>query len=164
MLWTISHRADRKARLIADRHYNRQKPGTPQFMPTGSCVVFYCRGAVWGTSWPQAAYTQHAWPGAWNNSLFRNESDLLSSTLIRQAVAATRWHYELRTARRCTPPLGMITFVDPAVVPGFFERGVLKWGYCSNGPALRRAAGLRAACTCSSCPPATCPTHSRHSV
>jgi len=29
VLWQLSHRADPKARDIADRHYNRQKIGTP---------------------------------------------------------------------------------------------------------------------------------------
>lgn len=28
MLWKKSNRADPKARAVADRHYNRQKPGT----------------------------------------------------------------------------------------------------------------------------------------
>jgi hypothetical protein len=39
MIWRLSHRADPFARLIADRHYNRQKIGTPQFVPPGRCMV-----------------------------------------------------------------------------------------------------------------------------
>ena len=35
MNWTVSHRADPSAVKLADRHYNRQKPGTPQFVPHG---------------------------------------------------------------------------------------------------------------------------------
>lgn len=38
MRWCTSNRADPAAARLADRHYNRQKPGTPQFVPTGSCV------------------------------------------------------------------------------------------------------------------------------
>ncbi len=41
MIWHISHRADPFARDIADRHYNRQKIGSPQFVPPGRCLV--CR-------------------------------------------------------------------------------------------------------------------------
>ena len=39
-------------------------------------------------------------------SAFRNEGDVLSSTLIREALAATRWKYPT------LPSLGMITFVN----------------------------------------------------
>jgi hypothetical protein len=58
------------------------------------------------TSWPLADYVKHAWAGAWINSTFRNEGAGLSSELIREAVAATRWYYG------DPPTLGMVTFVD----------------------------------------------------
>jgi hypothetical protein len=45
--------------------------------------------ALWVTSWPFAEFTKHEWAGAWVNSLFRNESDHLSSDMIRAAVAAS---------------------------------------------------------------------------
>ena len=44
------------------------------------------------------------------NSLFRNEGAGLSSELISEAVAATRWRWPH------TPELGMITFVNEAKV------------------------------------------------
>lgn len=108
VIWKLSTRARSDSREIADRHYNRQKPGTTQFVPTGSCLVLHssCGRALWVTSWPRAEYVRHAWPGAWINSLFRNEGAGLSSELIRQAVAATRAHYGE------PPALGMVTFVD----------------------------------------------------
>lgn len=62
--------------------------------------------AVWGTSWPFAEYVRHAWAGAWMNSLFRNESERLSSELIREAVAHTLAFFG------DPPALGMVTFVD----------------------------------------------------
>lgn len=104
----MSHRFDPEVLPMADRHYNRQKVGTPQFVPPGRCVVFKTAGvkALWVSSWPFAEYTKHAWPGAWINSLFRNEGAGLSSELIREAVAATL--AEWPTA----PALGMVTFVD----------------------------------------------------
>ena len=108
MRWFLSHRADPLARVIADRHYNRQKPGTPQFVPPGRCLVLLTAAAdaLWITSWPFAQYVKHAWAGAWVCSCFRNEGSELSSELIREAVAATRWRYGE------PPSLGMITFVN----------------------------------------------------
>jgi len=108
MNWIRSHRADPIARQLADRHYNRQKIGSPQFVPPGRCLVLRTAAgdAVWVTSWPLAAYVKHAWAGAWVNSLFRNESPHLSSTLIRQAVAYTRGHWSE------VPTRGMVTFVN----------------------------------------------------
>lgn len=109
MNWRLSNRADPVARVLADRHYNRQKIGATQFVPPGRCVVLVIpEVAFWITSWPFMAYVKHAWAGAWVCSAFRNERPDLhrSSDLIREAVQATRaiwpdppWH-------------GMITFVD----------------------------------------------------
>lgn len=117
MTWELSHRSDRKARLIADRHYNRQTPGSPQFVPPGRCCVLYASDgdgqALWVTSWPFAEYTKHDWAGAWVNTLFRNEGAGLSSTLIREAIAATRWfHQHTPSWTGPVPDLGLITFVD----------------------------------------------------
>lgn len=120
--WRLSHRADPRAVAIADRHYNRQKIGSPQFVPPGRCVVLLNDDeggrALWVTSWPFAEYVKHAWAGAWVNSLFRNESRWLSSLLIREAVAITRGIWE-------PPPLGLITFVDARKV-----RSKRDPGYC----------------------------------
>lgn len=112
MIWCKSHRADRRALLLADRHYNRQKPGTPQFVPPGKCLVLLSpdADALWVSSAPIAAYVKHAWAGAWMCTMFRNESPHLSSDLIRQAVSASRFVWG-------DPPLlGMVTFVDPTRV------------------------------------------------
>jgi hypothetical protein len=76
MHWHLSHRADPVTRAIADRHYNRQKIGTDQFVPPGRCVVLRTDlgDAFWVTSWPFARFTKHDWAGAWVCSAFRNES------------------------------------------------------------------------------------------
>lgn len=107
MNWQLSHRFDKHALPIADSHYNRQKPGSPQFVPPGRCIVLLTRNAdaLWVTSWPFAEYVRHAWAGAWVNSLFCNRSTTLSSTLILEAIAASRTLFNV-------PPLGMVTFVD----------------------------------------------------
>lgn len=121
MYWHLSDRADPPAARLADRHYNRQHPGSPQFVPPGRCLVLLAESgqAVWVTSWPFAEYVKHEWAGAWVNSLFRNEARHLhlSSDLIRQAVAATR------AVWGDPPALGMVTFVDAGKVrsthPGY---------------------------------------------
>jgi hypothetical protein len=108
--WRASYRADPDALILADRHYNRQKIGSPQFVPPGRCLVLLseCKQALWVTSWPFAEYVRHGWAGAWMNSLFRNEGAGLSSELIRAAISATRGHWPE------IPSLGVVTFVDAA--------------------------------------------------
>lgn len=108
MKWALSHRFDKAALPLADRHYNRRKVGSPQFVPPGRNIVLLteCREALWVTSWPFAEFVRHAWAGAWVCSLFRNEGSTLSSELIREAVSATRWVYG------DPPALGFITFVN----------------------------------------------------
>lgn len=107
MHWQLSDRADPVARKLADKHYNRQNPDSPNFVPPGRCLVLRTEAgdAFWVTSWPFAEWVRHDWGGAWVCSAFRNESDVLSSVLVTEAVAATR-------ARWPIPDLGMITFVD----------------------------------------------------
>jgi hypothetical protein len=106
--WRLSDRADPRAVAIADRHYNRQKVGTPQFVPPGRCLVLLTpdADALWVTSWPYAEYVRHAWAGAWVNSCFRREGGVQASDLIREAVAITHWYFG-------TPPAeGFVTFID----------------------------------------------------
>lgn len=94
---------------LADRHYSRRKHGSPQFVaPARNVVLVTPAGdALWVSRWPEPHLVKHAWPGAWECATFRNESPALSSELIREAVAATRWKWG------DPPELGMITFVDP---------------------------------------------------
>jgi hypothetical protein len=124
-MWERSHRADPRALPLADRHYNRQKVGSPQFVPPGSCLVLLTPGAdaVWVTSWPKAEFVKHEWAGAWMNSLFRNESALRASDLIRAAVAETLGYYGR------PPDLGMVTFIDRAEVRPTRVRGRDVWGW-----------------------------------
>ena len=121
MQWCLSNRADRRARALADRHYNRQRVGTRQFVPPGRCIVLLSKkhDALWVSSYPYAAYVRHAWAGAWICSCFRNESACLSSVLIMQAVAVTRQIWG------APPEIGMITFVDTRYV-----RKKRDWGRC----------------------------------
>lgn len=113
MNWYQTNRADKSAALVADRHYTRQSIGSRQFVPPGRCLVLRTRdyGALWVTSWPIAKYVKHDWRGPWICSLFRNESrEILSSQLINEAVAATRWYWPT------VPDEGFVTFVNPSCV------------------------------------------------
>ena len=119
--WRLSHRGEPAALKIADKHYSRQKPGTPQFVKPGRCIVFMANdhSALWVTSWPYAQYVKHEWAGAWENSLFHRitDSPYLARDLIEQAVAVTRFLYGP------PPELGIITIIDPRKVrstnPGY---------------------------------------------
>ena len=62
--------------------------------------------------WVRDAWV-HETPGTWDCSFFRNESGVLSSLLIRQAVAATRAHWG------DPPPGGMITMIQDEAVRSF---------------------------------------------
>ena len=106
MIWALSHQYDPTARVLADRHYSRQKVGDPQFSPPGKKLVLVTpKGdAVWITL--AQKFIDHAWKDSWNNCLFRNESSHLSSTMIREAVAASLWYFGE------PPSQGLITFID----------------------------------------------------
>jgi|KBSMisStaDraftv2_1062788.scaffolds.fasta_scaffold19968_6 hypothetical protein len=131
--WCVSHRADPAARALADRHYNRQKHGSPQFVPPGSCAVFLtdCGRAFWVTSAPIAKYVKHAWAGAWVCSAFRSEGAGTASELIRQAVAATLAHYTQ------APDLGIITFINREKVRPIIVRGKPTWGWTYKKAGFR---------------------------
>ncbi len=138
-LWTRSNRFDEEALPLADRHYNRRKVGSPQFVPPGRCLVLKTDGALWVTSWPFAEYVKHAWPGAFVNSLFRKECGGEASSFIRAACAATRAEWP------DLPALGMVTFIDPIEVKprkvrgrlcighSYFEAGFVHVGYTKAG-------------------------------
>jgi hypothetical protein len=127
MVWEYSNRADPRARALADRHYNRQKIGTRQFVPPGRCLVLYAETetgrAFWVTSWPFALFVQHAWAGAWMCSAFRNEGAAPASLLIRDAVAASLSFFGP------PPPLGLVTFIDKTKVQPTMVRGEPMWGW-----------------------------------
>lgn len=108
MLWHLTHCCDPRGRLLADRHYSRQTPGSGRFVAPGSPLVLLTGAgdAVWASL--DQEHQDHAWPGAWVCTIFRNEAPrrYLSSDLVWQACAATR-------ALWGDPPAqGMITFVD----------------------------------------------------
>ena len=155
MLWELSHRADLKARLLADRHYNRQKVGATHFVPPGRCAVFYARAvsgeAFWVTSYPFAEYVRHAWGGAWICSAFRNEGAGRASDLIREAIAATRFVFGE------PPVLGMVTFVDRRKVRPTLVRGEKVWGWTYRRAGFVDAGETKGGLLALQMPPETMP-------
>jgi len=106
--WLVTHKGDRSCRMLADRHYSRQTPGADMFCRPGRNLVLRTApgDAVWVT-----------WDGirddglrAWECTIFRNESDHLSSSLVAAAVRATEKEWG-------RPPAdGLITYVDAGKV------------------------------------------------
>lgn len=139
----MSHRAANRSRTIADRHYNRQKIGTPQFVPPGRCLVLHAETptgkALWITSWPFAEFVRHDWAGAWMCSAFRNEGAGVASDLIRQAVAATRAYFGK------PPDIGMMTFIDRTKVKPIMVHGKPTWGRTWKLAGFREAGETRQA-------------------
>jgi hypothetical protein len=121
MRWIRSDRADVDCLPLADRHYNRQAIGSPQFVPPGRCLVLKTDGALWVSSWPFAEYVHHA------------------CGFIREACAATASEWP------DLPDLGMVTFIDPlhvqtrkirgrvAIAHSYFEAGFVHVGYTKAG-------------------------------
>lgn len=110
MRWRMSNRFDPAGAKLADRHYSRQKPGSPQFVGNATSFVLIAPlsdtpQALWVTKW-QRYVRSPMWLNAWVCSLFRNEGAGLSSELITEAVAATRALWGDPPAR------GFVTFVD----------------------------------------------------
>ena len=143
MRWDLRNQSDPEACALADRHYSRQTPGSRHMMPPGRQLVLVsgCGRAVWGSAWPYARYVNRIYPGAMICTIFRNEGAGLSSELIREAVAATRWRWPE------IPPEGMITIVNPAEIrpkrdPGycFIRAGFRPAGATQKGlPVLQLA-------------------------
>lgn len=109
---SIGRFPDRAALALADRHYNRQTTGAPQFAPPGRLLILLTpkADALWVSV--HQRHVRHAYPGAWVCSLFRNEDREahLSSALIEEAVACTVWKWGP------PPPQGFVTFVNPGKV------------------------------------------------
>lgn len=133
MIWRLSDCGDGRALVVAKRHYSHTNPHAAKLgSPARQLVLTAGDGpdAVWMTTWSLPEYTDHAWPGAWNCSLFRRErGDVVASEMIRQAVAVTRWKWP------DVPPLGMITMIDRAKVRPTKVRGVdvFGWTYLRAG-------------------------------
>lgn len=122
--WIVTHKGDVSCRLLADRHYSRQTIGSNQFCRPGrNLVLRTARGdAVW-VSW---SGIRDDGLEAWECTIFRNESEILSSKMITDAVDAT-------LAEWGRPPKdGIITYVAADKVRSANP------GYCFKAAGWRR--------------------------
>lgn len=106
--WVKVSKCDPAACALADRHYSRRKPGSPQFMPPGQTIVLRHEDrAVFGWWRPHPGSGIPAMNGldGWTCTIFRNESAVLSSDLI---LAAERAIAELGYD---VGPDGLLTYV-----------------------------------------------------
>lgn len=87
--WRRIGKSDPVAVSIADRHYSRRKPGSPQFMPPGQTVVLLAKDSLalfgWWRPNPSADISAINGLDGWTCTIFRNESAVLSSSLILDA-------------------------------------------------------------------------------
>lgn len=90
--WTRVTKFDPRAAALADRHYSRRKVGSPQFMPPGQTIVLLTEDArdVWGWWRPDPKSGLKAMNGldGWTCTIFRSESNRLSSDLVLDAEFA----------------------------------------------------------------------------
>lgn len=101
---------------MADRHYNRQTIGSNQFCRPGKNLVLRTQNcdALW-VSWQGIRDDGF---DAWECTIFRNESNILSSQLIEEAIKITIKKWGLM------PKDGMITYVKPKAIQS------INPGYC----------------------------------
>lgn len=130
--WHRIDHMDPRALDMADRHYSRQSPGTPEFIQNGQKIVLMhflddgTPAALWASHRPAPGKAVRAdGRDAWACTMFRVEHRTVpASLLILEATAITRGIW--------TPiPLdGFYTTIDPRKVPPITRRGVPLWGYC----------------------------------
>lgn len=131
--WRLTHKGNQRCRLLADRHYTRQHVGHPLWTRPGYNLVLYYRQA----NGREAVFCW--WRPKWESgiermdklrciecTIFRNQTRVRSSVLIREAVAA------LLTWRRAADvawPDGLVTEVNAAATSGGRNRESLA-GHC----------------------------------
>lgn len=109
---------DVEACLLADKHYSRQKVGTNQFMPPGKTMILRSAegDVVFGWLWQGKRDDGER---GHNCSIFRNESDRLSSDIILEAerIVVAEWG----TSRG-------FTYIDPEQIGN--GKAEFNPGYC----------------------------------
>lgn len=107
--WERITKFDPRGAALADRHYNRRKVGSPQWMPPGETLNLLTPDgrALWGWWRPHPSSGLQAMNGldGWTCTIFRNETDVKSSLLILAAEQEL-----VRLGRGCGPD-GMLTYV-----------------------------------------------------
>jgi hypothetical protein len=89
--WRQVQKANPCLVALADRHYTRQKPGTPQFCRPGMnfALLLSDGSAGWVTWRPIPQLGRMDGLEAWECTFFRNEGSRTSSELVREATDLT---------------------------------------------------------------------------
>lgn len=135
--WIPVAREDSLAAEIADRHYSRQTPGAHGFMPPGRCVVFVHVGREGLALWGVVLNLDPVGTLRWRNTIFRNESDSLSSQLVESATFAT--YLEWTKKYGALPDVALTTEIDIKAT----ERRRSRWvepGHCYRMAGWREVA------------------------
>ncbi|TAL44100.1 MAG: hypothetical protein EPN91_05090 [Salinibacterium sp.] len=121
MMWRETDKADPRCRRLADRHYSRQRPGHPFWTRPGFNFVLYAEGvsgaAVFCWFRPRWEVGQQRFDRlqAIECTIFRNETELRSSDLIVEALAAVQtWDHAIDTELRD----GFITGINSRATAG----------------------------------------------
>lgn len=146
MPWQVRTRSDRVANAHADRHYSRRTVGAGRVGGNGEALVLVTadESATWVSTWV-STWHKYALDGldAWRCSIFRNEGDVLSSTLIRQAMTTTLEMWGDRVPHRD----GWVTFVDVDEIasanPGYCFKRAGWWRDKTYTPDRRRRSLIR---------------------
>lgn len=126
------------ARLLADRHYSRKSRGANLFVGPGEKMVLVTLNYDALFVWRKACFREDNQTGV-ECSLFRNESNILSSELIREAMS---WAWERWPGQR------LFTYVADnkirSVNPGccFKKAGWRKCGRNKTGKLTILEAGI----------------------
>lgn len=120
--WHRVTKFDGIAARLADRHYSRRKPGSPQFMPPGQTIVLlsHDQQSVFGWWRPDPSSGIKAMNGrdGWTCTIFRREGGPRASDLILDAeLAIAEFGYDVG-------PDGLLTYVHDSKVAGSHP------GYC----------------------------------
>lgn len=128
--WQRIDHADPRALEMADRHYSRQNPGTPEFIGNGHKIVLMhfapdgTPAALWASHRPAPGMAERPdGRDVWACTMFRVEQrTVLASELIKEAVAITAGIW------RPLPMDGFYTTINPKFVKSQGrKRG---WGWC----------------------------------
>ena len=79
----VSRDGDPECRQLADRHYSRTSHGASLFIGPGRKIILRNPEGTWLFAWRNAQFREDGQSG-WDCSIFRNESERLSSEIIAE--------------------------------------------------------------------------------
>lgn len=88
-LWSRISVQDQRAAALADGHYSRQTIGAAGFMPPGRRFALWHEGPLGPALWGVVLNLDPVGALRWRNTIFRNTSGTLSSSLIAAATIET---------------------------------------------------------------------------